>query len=95
MDKKYKIRLNNVKLMHNTMIDMNNENAYMAWIWEMPDEPQEDDFEWFAEDEERYAELYDYFMKLFKHYAKDGLYKPSDSVRKFVSTLGIEIEILN
>lgn len=95
MDKKYEIRLNNVKLMHNTMIDMSNENAYMAWIWEMPDCPMEEDFEWFAEDEERYAELYDYFIKLFKRYAKDGLYKPSDSVRKFVSTLGIEIEILN
>jgi hypothetical protein len=95
MDKNYEIRLKNVKLMHNTMIDMNNENAYMAWIWEMPDCPMEEDFEWFAEDEERYAELYDYFIKLFKCYAKDGLYKPSDSVRKFVSTLGIEIEILN
>lgn len=95
MDNGYKIRLNNVKLMHETMMSMNNENAYMAWIYEMPDCPNEGDFEWFAEDEERYAELYDYFMKLFKRYAKDGLYKPSDSVRKFVSTLGIEIEILD
>lgn len=95
MDKNYEIKLKNVKLMHNTMIDMNNENAYMAWIWEMPDCPMEEDFEYFAEDEERYAELYDYFIKLFKRYSKDGLYKPSDSVRKFVSTLGIEIEILN
>ncbi len=47
----YEIRLNNVKLMHNTMIDMNNENAYFTWIYIMPDEPMEDDFEWFAEDE--------------------------------------------
>ena len=47
MDKNYEIRLNNVKLMHNSMIDMNNENAYMAWIWEMPDCPIEEDFEWF------------------------------------------------
>lgn len=95
MEKNYEIRLETTKLMHDTMIDMNNENAYMAWIWEMPDCPMEEDFEYFAEDEERYTELYDYFMKLFKRYAKDGLYKPSDSVRKFVSTLGIEIEILN
>ena len=95
MNNKYEIRLNNVKLMHDTMTDMNNENAYMAWIWEMPDCPIEEDFEWFAEDEERYAEHYDYFMRLFKRYAKDGLYKPSDSVRKFVSTLEIEIEILD
>lgn len=94
MDSVYKIRLNNVKLMHETMMSMNNENAYMAWIYEMPDCPNEDDFEWFAEDEDMYIKLYLYFMKLFVRYAKDGLYKPSDSVQKFVSTLGIEIEIL-
>ena len=85
MDKNYEIRLKNVKLMHNTMIDMNNENAYMAWIWEMPDCPYED----------RYMELYTYFTKLLKRYAKDGLFRPSESVQKFVSDLGIEIEILN
>lgn len=95
MNNKYEIRLNNVKLMHDTMIDMNNEDAYMAWIWEMPDCPNEDDFEWFAEDEDRYMELYNYFMKLLKRYAKDGLYKPSESVQNFVSKIGIEIEILN
>ena len=65
MDKNYEIRLKNVKLMHNTMIDMNNENAYMAWIWEMPDCPMEEDFEWFAEDEDRYMELYIYFVKFY------------------------------
>ena len=95
MNKNYEIRLEIAKLMHDTMINMNNENAYMAWIWEMPDCPMEEDFEWFAEDIDRYEELYNYFMKLFKRYAKDGLYKPSDLVRKFVSTLGIEIEILD
>ena len=95
MDKNYEIRLNNVKLMHNSMIDMNNENAYMAWIWEMPDCPMEEDFEWFAEDEDRYMELYIYFVKLLKRYAKDGLYKPSESVRDFVLKFGIEIEIIN
>lgn len=94
MNMNYEIRLKNVKLMHDTMIDMNNESAYMAWIYEMPDEPQEDDFEWFAEDEERYMELYDYFTKLLKRYAKDGLYRPSESVQNFVSKFGIEIEIL-
>ena len=95
MDKNYEIRLNNVKLMHNSMIDMNYENAYMAWIWEMPDCPMEEDFEWFAEDEDRYMELYIYFVKLLKRYAKDGLYKPSESVRDFVLKFGIEIEIIN
>lgn len=95
MDNGYKIRLNNVKLMHETMMSMNNENAYMAWIYEMPDCPNEDDFEWFAEDEDRYMELYNYFVKLLKRYAKDGLFRPSELVRNFVLNFGIEIEILN
>ena len=95
MNNGYEIRLNNVKLMHETMIDMNNENAYFSWIYEMPDGATEEDFEWFAEDEERYMELYLYFVKLLKRYAKDGLYRPSESVQGFVSNFGIEIEILN
>lgn len=95
MSGNYEIRLKNVKLMHETMIDMNNENAYMAWIWEMPDEPMDDDFEWFAEDVERYMELHNYFFKLLKRYAKDGLFRPSESVRNFVSNFGIKIEIIN
>ena len=95
MDKNYEIRLRNVKLMHDTMIDMNNENAYFTWIYVMPDCPTEEDFEWFAEDENEYKELYDCFMRLLKRYAKDGLYKPSEDVKNFVSQFGIEIEILN
>lgn len=95
MNDRYEIRLNNVKLMHETMLCMNNEMAYYNWIYEMPDCPSEDDFEWFAEGKNRYMELYNYFMKLLKRYAKDGLYKPSESVQNFVSKIGIEIEILN
>ena len=29
-----------VRLMHDTMCDMNNEDAYFAWIWIMPDCPE-------------------------------------------------------
>ena len=94
-EERYIIRLHTVRIMHETMVDMNNENCYFNWIYEMPDCPCEEDFEWFAEDEERYMELYNFFMKLLRRYAKDGLYKPSESVRNFVSNLGIEIEILN
>lgn len=94
MNSGYKIRLNEVKLMHETMLFMNNEYAYMNWIYKMPDYPSEEDFVWFAEDEERYMELYVYFIKLMNKYKKDGLYKPSDSIVDFVHKLGIEIEIL-
>ena len=33
MEKRYEIRLNNVRLMHETMLDMNNENCYFSWIY--------------------------------------------------------------
>lgn len=95
MDKNYEIRLKNVKLMHETMIDMNDEGAYFSWIYVMPDCPTEDDFEWFASDEDEYMELYNSFMKFLKYYAEGGLYKPSKEVRDFVSKLGIEIDILD
>lgn len=87
-------RLAMAKCMHNTMVDMNNEDAYMAWIWIMPDAPMHEDFVWFAEDEERYNELFDTFMKIINRYKKDGLYRPCDSTIDFVNELGIEIEIL-
>jgi hypothetical protein len=54
----------------------------------------EDDFVWFAEDEERYMELYNYFIKLIHRYKDDGLYRASDSIVDFVSELGIKIKIL-
>ena len=87
-------RLAMVRLMHETITDMNNEYAYMNWIYEMPDEPMNEDFVWFAEDQDRYMELYNYFWNLINRYKKDGLYCPSDAVIDFVSELGIEIEIL-
>ena len=90
----FEYRLSMTKCMHDVMLSMNNENAYMNWIWEMPDCPCEEDFVWFAEDEERYMELYNYFMKLVNLYKNDGLYRPSDSTVDFVHELGIEIEIL-
>lgn len=90
----FEYRLSMVKLMNETMVSMNNEYAYMNWIYEMPDCPSEEDFVWFAEDEDRYMELYVYFIKLMNKYKEDGLYKPSDSIVDFMSELGIEIEIL-
>lgn len=87
-------RLAMVRLMHETITDMNNEYAYMKWIYEMPDCPSEEDFVWFAEDQDRYMELYNCFWNLINRYKKDGLYRPSDAVIDFVNEFGIEIEIL-
>lgn len=89
----YSIRLRNVMLMHQTMIDMNNKDAYMSWIYRMPDEPTFEDFNDFASDEEEYMELYLYFAKLLKRYIKDGLFKPSEEVVEFVDGFGIPFRI--
>lgn len=73
MISKYTIegRMEQIKLMHELMLSANDENIYMTWIFVMPDEPDEDDFAWFAEDDERYEELCDLFKRLV---VKDGLY---------------------
>ena len=80
-------RLNAVRMMHAVMTSMNNENAYMAWIWVMPDEPSEEDFEYFA-DEIEFDELKQTFDRLFGKYKKDGLFEPSDEELSFLSEQG-------
>ena len=80
-------RLNAVRLMHGVMTSMNNEDAYMAWIWVMPDEPSEDDFEYFA-DEIEFDELKQTFDRLFNRYKKDGLFEPTDEELSFLFKQG-------
>lgn len=86
-------RLAYVKLMHETMMCMNNEMAYMSWIYTMPDEPSDDDFEDFAGDKEDYKELVETFLRIFDRYKKDGLFEPSKDVEDFVSWLCDDIDI--
>ena len=92
--------LNNIKLMHNVMTSMNNENAYNFWIYVCPDEPSEDDFIYIASDEDEYKDCEDTFYSLFKKYAKDGLYRPTEEEKQFAfdtcNKLGIpQIEVLD
>lgn len=84
----FKARLNNVKMMHEVMKSMNNENAYGSWIYTMPDCPDESDFEWFAEDKDEYKDLVDTFNRIYNRYKKDGLYKPSEEVLDFLRYSG-------
>lgn len=90
----YTERFKNVRLMHETMLSMNNEDAYMDWIWTMPDEPSDDDFEWFAADEKEYNELHIVFQRIMLRYMDDGLYKPNPEVVEYVQKCKIPIEIL-
>ena len=92
--------LNNIKLMHNVMTSMNNENAYYSWIYVCPDEASEDDFIYIASNEDEYKDCEDTFYRLFKKYAKDGLYRPTEEEKQFAldacKKLGIaDIEVLN
>ena len=91
--KAYIIRLENVMLMHETILSMNNENAYFSWIYHMPDEPTIEDFNEFAEDEEEYIDIYLYFTKLFERYIKSGLFRPTEEVVKFANRFGIPFQI--
>lgn len=89
----------NLKLMHSVMMSMNNEDAYYSWIYVVPDEPSEEDFNYIASDADEYKDCEDTFNSLFKKYAKDGLYKPTEEEKQFAfdtcKKLGIpEIEVL-
>lgn len=81
---KNKTKFENVKLMHETMLSMNNEDAYMCWIWIMPDCPYDDDFEWFANNEKEYEDLVCKFTSILDRYLEDGLFKPSKEVVEFL-----------
>lgn len=60
-------RIKQLKAMHELMTLANDEDIYMAWIYTMPDEPSEEDFEDIAEDDEMYNECFDAFVRLIKH----------------------------
>lgn len=86
-------RLEEIKTMHSIMISMNNENAYSAWIYTVPDEPSEWDFEDIANDEEFFEECRETFDRLYKRYQKDGLYKPERSDLAFLEEHGYDYTI--
>lgn len=57
-------RIEQLKCMHEMMIHSNNEGIYEAWIEYMPDEPKQNDFEFIAENEEFFEEIFKVFLKL-------------------------------
>lgn len=58
------IRVRQLKAMHELMRDANDENIYMSWIYTMPDNPSEEDFQYIAMDDKEYNECFDKFLKL-------------------------------
>lgn len=65
-----KSRVKLLKLMHEIMMNMNHEEAYMTWIYIVPDEPSDDDFEYIAEDDDDFNEVVELFQRLFDRYKK-------------------------
>lgn len=72
MSKDVKARFEILKMMHELVINMNNENAYMSWIYLVPDEATEEDFMDIAEDESDFDEVCHMFNVLVRKYGKDG-----------------------
>ena len=60
-------RIAQLKAMHELMINANDEDIYMTWIYLMPDEPSEEDFIEIVEDEATYNECFDLFVKLIAY----------------------------
>ena len=95
MSKDFDNRVENIKLMHETMLCMNNENAYMTWIYDMPDCPSEWDIEDIAEDMTAYLDLVKTFISIVKRYGGAGLVAPSRAVYDFQMKLGLGLEIFD
>lgn len=53
--------------MHEMVRHLNNEEYYMKWILIVPDEPQDDDFEFIANDEELFPAVLNLFTRIISH----------------------------
>ena len=59
-----KYRIRKLKAMHEMVLNIDDENYYMNWIYTVPDCPSEYDFEDIAEDVEMYNEVEELFKRL-------------------------------
>lgn len=67
-------RFANVRAMNDIIRSMNNEDAYMEWIYTVPDEATEEDLMDIADDEQFFGEVVRLFLKLYEEYIEDGLF---------------------
>jgi hypothetical protein len=57
-------RITQLKAMHELMCEANDEGIYLTWIYLVPDEPSNEDFEFIALSDKLYNEAFDLFVKL-------------------------------
>ena len=68
-------RFEALKSMNTIIKSMNDESAYSAWIWIIPDGADDDELQEIAEeDDETFKDACDLFAELIKGYVKYGLY---------------------
>lgn len=67
-------RAEHMKAMHSIIQTMNNEDAYMEWIYLVPDGATEEDFIDIADDDDMFDEACRLFCTLIRRYGKDGFY---------------------
>lgn len=60
--------------MHNIVKSLNNENAYMTWIYLIPNQPTDDDFVDIAEDKELFELAIKLFREIIQKYLTDGFF---------------------
>ena len=70
MSERYEI----VKAMHTIIKSMNNENAYMRWIYIVPDEASNEDLMDIAQSDELFADTCNAFKSIFTDCKAGGLY---------------------
>ena len=63
-----------IKAMHHIITSINDENAYMIWIYLIPDGADDDDLMMCAEDEEIFSEACTLFRSLIRTYGGSGFY---------------------
>ena len=63
-------RIKQLKTMHQFMIDIGDEDIYADWILLVPDEPNEEDFDFIAESDGFYDECVDLFTSLLNDAAE-------------------------
>ena len=66
-DYRFKVRVEQIKAMHELMKNANDEEIYMAWIYTVPDEPSDEDFEYIALNDEEYNYCFDEFIRLINY----------------------------
>ena len=68
-------RFEALKSMNTIIKSMNDESAYSAWIWIIPDGADDDELQEIAkEDDETFKNACNLFAKLVRKYMKYGLY---------------------